>query len=679
MLSNKLLAAMGGSTPSDPNFANTVLLLHGNGTNGAQNNTFVDSSTNNFTVTRAGNVTQGAFSPFGAEWSAYFDGSGDYIAAPSSAAFNFGTGDFTVEAWVFRNTSTTGYETILGFDVSGGLLFQIYQNQLDFALRATASNMSGVTVPSNVWVHLAISRQSGVVRYFQNGTLIYTYTGTYATHNFSNSAQAIVSGYSTTAGQLNGYISNLRVVKGAALYTSAFTPSTTPLTAVSGASLLACQSNRFIDVSSNNFTLTPYGNVSIQRFSPFAPSAEYSTSVNGGSGYFDGNTSYLTAGVASDWTFLHNGQNNYTIEFFLLNNTTSRNEIVSTNTYAISDSRAQGITLYSQSNALTLQITRGVDGSYIQFVSNAVLSINQWNHCAITFNSSTKTVTFYINGVSQGSSSNTGFAYTTAASGQALSVGRYEGYGGMSSGGYLNGYLASLRMVKSIVYSSAFTPTTTPLTAITNTSLLLNFTNAGIIDHTAKNVLETVGNAQVSTTQKKYGTGAMYFDGTGDYLTAPSSADFNFGAGNFTIEGWLNLSDTSSSYKCILSIGIPVQVYARNGNVECYLSNTSNASSGYFVSALLGPSSSISANTWAHFALVRNGNTFTAYVNGVGGTSITTSAESVFFSGSPVSVGLYVPSMGYALSGYIDDLRITKGVARYTANFTPPALEFPNK
>jgi hypothetical protein len=70
---------------------------------------------------------------------------------------------------------------------------------------------------------------------------------------------------------LTGYISNLRVVAGTALYTSAFTPSTTPLTAVSGTSLLTCQSNRFIDNSSNAFTITRNGDVSVQRFSPFAP------------------------------------------------------------------------------------------------------------------------------------------------------------------------------------------------------------------------------------------------------------------------------------------------------------------------------------------------------------------------------------------------------------------------
>jgi hypothetical protein len=75
-------ASVDGGAAADPNFNQTTLLLHGDGTNGAQNNTFLDSSTNTFTITRNGNTTQGTFSPFSlpnGEWSNYFDGSGDYL------------------------------------------------------------------------------------------------------------------------------------------------------------------------------------------------------------------------------------------------------------------------------------------------------------------------------------------------------------------------------------------------------------------------------------------------------------------------------------------------------------------------------------------------------------------------------------------------------------------------
>ncbi len=85
----------------DAYFNRVTLLLPGNGTNGAQNNTFLDSSTNNFSITRNGNTTQGTFSPFSQTgWSNYFDGSSS-LSYAANADFNFGTGTFTVEGWAY--------------------------------------------------------------------------------------------------------------------------------------------------------------------------------------------------------------------------------------------------------------------------------------------------------------------------------------------------------------------------------------------------------------------------------------------------------------------------------------------------------------------------------------------------------------------------------------------------
>jgi len=105
-----LLGAVQQAVASDPYFENTTLLLPGNGTNGAQNNTFLDSSTNAFSITRNGNTTQGTFSPFSQTgWSNYFDGTGDYLTAPDNAASEIGASDFCVEGWFYPTVSNASY------------------------------------------------------------------------------------------------------------------------------------------------------------------------------------------------------------------------------------------------------------------------------------------------------------------------------------------------------------------------------------------------------------------------------------------------------------------------------------------------------------------------------------------------------------------------------------------
>ena len=88
-LANKLNKGSGGAAPDDK-FNYVTMLLHGDGTNGAQNNTFVDSGPNTFTITRNGNTTQGSFSPYGSNWSNFFSGtSGQYLNTVANAAINY--------------------------------------------------------------------------------------------------------------------------------------------------------------------------------------------------------------------------------------------------------------------------------------------------------------------------------------------------------------------------------------------------------------------------------------------------------------------------------------------------------------------------------------------------------------------------------------------------------------
>jgi hypothetical protein len=184
--------------------------------------------------------------------------------------------------------------------------------------------------------------------------------------------------------------------------------------------------------------------------------------------------------------------------------------------------------------------------------------------------------------------------------------------------------------------------------------------------------LETVGNAQISTSVKKYGTGSLAFDGTGDYLKYLGTSTAGLGSGNFTIEFWINAPSLNDKFILGLRGGMSgsphVTTGGFGGTTVGALRWASNAGE------ILSGTTVITDNTWHHCAIVRNGSTITLYVDGVsrGSGTDTTSFEG---NGGQIYIG-YNNLGGNDFTGYIDDLRITKGVARYTTNFTPPTAAF---
>jgi hypothetical protein len=275
----------------------------------------------------------------------------------------------------------------------------------------------------------------------------------------------------------------------------------------------------------------------------------------------------------------------------------------------------------------------------------------------------------YLNGsqIFSGTNSNNYFVTTSAV------------VGNTQSGQYVSGYLSGYRLVKgTALYTTAFTPPTAPPTAITNTSLLLNFTNAGITDATAKNDLETVGNAQISTTQSKFGGSSMYFDGTGDWLIGPANQNLALGTGDFTVEAWIYVTTftTTTGFQAIFSNRNSTSTQAsfdfgiRNSDKYLYFYNRNTDSSTFSTSGLSG------INTWIHVAIARVGSTITFYINGTSAGTVSVSTNS-FGTNNVIYVGSNFNATPDTYNGYIDDLRVTKGYARYTTNFTAPTAAFP--
>jgi hypothetical protein len=664
-----LLGAVQQAVASDPYFENTTLLLPGNGTNGAQNNTFLDSSTNAFSITRNGNTTQGTFSPFSQTgWGNYFGGSGNYLTAPNNTATDLGYGDFTIEAWV-NTTAATAYQMIVQKYGSPGanngytFRFDSTGTKLELALfnGSTGATITGSAIINDGrWHHVAAVRTGSTVSLYVDGARDATATNTY---NVSSTSAVYIAQHYNGAFVYVGYISNLRIIKGSGPYDAALTTLTvpvSPLTAITNTSLLTCQSNRFIDNSTNAFAITATGSPSVQAFSPFNPTAAWSATTYGGSGYFDGSGDYLT--VADNAAFEMTAD--FTIEaWFYLNTLPGAGDFADIVTkgaaaiyqpYYIFVNPSGSLLFYSSSTGSSWDVASGV--------SFGTVTTGQWYHVAVS--RSGTSLRMFLNGALINTITNGNALYDNN---RAVTVGaRSDG-----TEDKLKGYICDVRLVKgTAVYTAAFTPPTAPLTAITNTSLLLNFTNAGIYDATSKNDLETVGNAQISTTQSKFGGSSMYFDGSGDYLQRVNSPILSLD-GDFTIEGWIYINAYTAGSPTFFQLGsstgaLLIYVSSADGNIK---------TAGTF--ALTG--GNIGTGTWKHFALVRYGtgaNNVTFYVNGIASGQTTNTSSLYGNASNGLRIGAEYPSAFY-LDGYIDDLRITKGIARYTSNFTSPTTAFP--
>ena len=213
-------------------------------------------------------------------------------------------------------------------------------------------------------------------------------------------------------------------------------------------------------------------------------------------------------------------------------------------------------------------------------------------------------------------------------------------------------------------------------------SLLLNgngtngsttFTDSSSYNHT----VTPAGDAQISTAQSKFGGASIAFDGNGDRVAVANNNALNFGTGDFTVECWVRSVLPLDSYTlefahiCGKGNGVIAGTYALAfyQSKILFFSNTSLAKIG---------TSTLTNNTWYHFAASRSGSTLKLFVDGVeeySGTDTTNYTSSASFNAGDRQAS--DPHNQYPFHGYIDDLRITKGVARYTSNFTPPTAQLP--
>lgn len=205
-----------------------------------------------------------------------------------------------------------------------------------------------------------------------------------------------------------------------------------------------------------------------------------------------------------------------------------------------------------------------------------------------------------------------------------------------------------------------------------------SFDDASNSNHT----LTANGNAQWDTAQAPVGlTSSILFDGAGDWLTVADNADLELGSGDFTIEGWIRPNSTAAGFRSVLSKrasepSFGYLVVAQNGSALQLFASSNTASWNIASSKAMG---SVATGNWYHWAVSRSGNTWHGFVGGVQGSGFPfTSSASVSDNAAALAIGAGAADGGQPYNGWIASVRMTVGTARYTANFTPPSLPFPD-
>lgn len=496
-----------------------------------------------------------------------FDGITQYLSIPSSSTTTIGLNDFTIEAWIYA-TSSPASSAIFYSNVNGGLSLGFSLGYLYVGQVSSAIVTDSVLFPSNTWVHIAATRQGTTFRLFRNGQLVgigLLGSGGYVSPAVYVAASYYIGTSSTIVNFFPGYISNLRLVNGIAVYTGPFTPlgplskiqpARQNVLALSGTEtvLLTLQNSTIIDNSNSAFTFTNAGSVTttlssalgfVPNINDYALITDTTTNIqalaqingvatSGGGGtttiqstiqtysvYFNGVNQYLSipasAGLASY-------ANDFTLEFWIYPTTFTGAPFQISGQWKLTTGRSWTIILGSD----------GILNFNNSFYSVSPLNLNSWSHVAWMKNGASWYV--FLNGIQQVSSASS----TLPASTDPVFIGANND--STSPVWYFPGYISNYRIVKgTAVYNisaGTITVPTSPLTNIANTSLL-TAQSATIIDNSTANggvgfTISNPNSAIVSSTitPNFYTTTTISTGATSYVLSVPTSSVSNLNSSN---------------------------------------------------------------------------------------------------------------------------------------------------
>ena len=619
----------------------------------SDNNNITDTSSNNHSITVNGDAHAGTFSPYrSGGYSLKFNGSNSRVGIQSSDV-QIGTSAFTMEFWLYSRAHSGSISSKYSASNSNGYFLISTTSSEGFRCRTRSSGGTQKYVNSgsgsynlNQWNHCIFQRDAnGNLTSYLNGTK-YTGENDGSTNLSATELGLGVFNYTGYEGWLDGYIRDFKLTIGtSALRTdSTITVPIEPLASDSNTTAFLGHLPYLVDGSSSPNTVVS-SNASTAPFSPHDYN-EYSAADHGGSVYFDGSGDSLNTTATQIIP-----STSFSVTAWVYFKDTTQNAVW-----------GQGTSGHSGRCGVSLD-----NGTWYAQIGNAVIgqsispSINEWLFTDLQWDGSI--LKFFVNGSLIGSA-NTSNSPTNST----LYIGDL---GSSWTTTYpLNGYVSDLKVVSGTPSGSSIVPTA-PLSS-TASDLHIKGTYASVIDKSQSSNLKLLGDTTGSTTQVKFAsTKSMYFDGSGDYITTSQQ---ELGTGDFTIEGWHYLLSRSNNRNGIFS---NYNSYSA-GSLGMFAGHSSGSSTAYQVaySGAAFPASVIQGGTivynqWVHFAVVRNSGTMSLYIDGTSVDSISATA-SLNGVGTNFTIGAPGDNLADGMQGYLQDFRITKGLARYTANFTPP-------
>lgn len=641
------------ATVGDPFYDQVVLNMHFDASDGST--TFTDQKGHAFTRTGLAQIDT-AQSMFGGS-SLLLDGTDDFLTSPDSGDWAFGSGDFTIDCWVRFNgdPGAAGMTFVSQWDATGndrGWIFGLNNNTLRFVY---STDGIGNTILSTAWdpvtatwYYVSVVRRGPTVYFFVNGTLLGT--GTIGTASIFDSATTLQIGTQSNGADfdMNGWMDDVRITR-AARYTTTFSrphqahydnlgvPGDELYDKVVSMLHLNGADGSVAFTDSKGITWAATGD----------PEIDTAQSVFGGSSmHLDGGDWLDATNAAFAW-----GTGDFTMEAWVRYDTRSGNNFIWT--------FGGGWGVYTFGGTWAV-----FDGASSNPILGGTVADDTWYHVAVCRHSGT--LRLFVDGVLIGSAAN-----STNFSNQAVRIGAQP-----SGVGTMTGWVDDFRATNVARYVGTFQP---PVLQnpdrlgdrfFDSVVALLHMDGAdGSTTFTdLKGHTFTPTGATISTAQAKFAQSARF---PFAQLISTSQADFGLTTSDYTVEFFMR-ADHVAGTQAVFDMrpfgvgGAGPMMALVNNRFDVYLASAYRVQAGVCV-----------ALTWHHFAITRRRNITKVFVDGVQiGSDFTDTTN--YPSSMNVLLGRFSDSGSFNFTGYMDDFRLSRGVARYINNFAPPSAAHPD-